>query len=169
MFNNKIIFFLIAFLLIGITTAELEIIGNEDDRTIELKPSPTVTIANVSWNQSLADLSYFRLDGTNWFTDEWFYYNPTTYNLTFNESLLETTYYNTTEIDAFNSSWTSTYNATYHAKNSSQWIVSGDDITNRNSGNVNVSNNLDIGGNLTIGSWKIWQTSSGSLRIGGTG
>lgn len=44
------------------------------------------TIGNASWNQSLADLSYLRLDKGNWFTDEWFTYDTSAYNLTFNES-----------------------------------------------------------------------------------
>ena len=46
--------------------------------------------------------------------------------------------YTDSVVSANNASWLSTYNLTYNAKNSSQWIASGNDIYNRNSGNVGI-------------------------------
>lgn len=49
--------------------------------------------------------------------------------------------YNTTQINSFNTSWSSTYNSTYDAKNSSLWISDGTNISNRNSGYVGIGTN----------------------------
>ena len=72
--------------------------------------SYNLTYAN--WNKTYADTLYSGI--------EWDYNQTTaTYNL-------------------YNDIWSSTYNLTYASKNTSQWIVSGNNIYNRNSGNVGI-------------------------------
>ena len=103
----------------------------------------TFTQFNATWDNR-AEISNVNVTLYNLFID--YNYNQTTGSITYID----------TEIGNINTTGNiqnllngtgiySTYNATYDNKNTSQWIVEGDNIKNRNEGVVNITTNLSIG------------------------
>jgi hypothetical protein len=90
---------------------------------------------NLSFNQSLTDKLYAGIQWaynmttpfTNWLSTFLYNYNQTAPANSYTDSV----------ISANNASWSSTYNVTYDAKNTSQWVTSGTNIS-YSSGNVGI-------------------------------
>lgn len=110
-----------------------------DGRRLVNTPTFNATYNLWAYNQTVASGSTFNATYHIW-----------AYNQTYSGSTFNATY----NIWSYNQTYSgSTFNSSYDAKNSSQWIVGGSDITNRNTGDVNITQDLNmLSNNITLAS-----------------